>query len=267
MNTQRFFDDYRYAISWALAGTLLVSVFTSVFLVAQTVAVLDRTDRSEIENSITIEGNGEVIAIPDVANFSFTISETAETVELAQNIATDKNNNSLKYLRNKGIDDVDIKTTSYNVYPKYEWIRTECAFDGPCSGGKNELVGYTVSQTTKVKVRNTKDAGDILSGIGQIGISNVSGLTFLIDDEELLKEEARALAIADAKEKAEKIADELGIDLDDIIGFNENLGSRGGIDYGYDSLMTLEAKSSSVPEISVGENTITSRVYVIFEID
>jgi uncharacterized protein YggE len=267
MSTQRFFDDYRYAISWALAGVLLVSVFASIFLIAQTIVVLDKNDDSVIENSITISGKGEIIAIPDVATFSFTISETAETVESAQSTATEKNNTALKYLKNEGVDEKDIKTTSYNVYPKYEWIRPQCAFDGPCPGGNNELVGYTVSQTTKVKVRDTQKAGDILSGIGQIGISNVSGLTFSIDDEEGLKEEARAMAIKDAKEKAEKIADDLGVDLDDVISFSEDSGFRGGIDYGFDAVMTLEAKSSSAPEISVGENTITSRVYVTFEID
>jgi uncharacterized protein YggE len=157
---------------------------------------------------------------------------------------------------------------SYNrsdVNPKYEWKQGICN-QNFCDGGKSVLTGYEVSQNIDVKVRDTSKAGEILSGIGSIGISNVSGLKFTVDDDEALKNEARAKAIEDAKLKAELVAKNLGVKLVKVISYYEENDQPVYDGYGRGGDM-VEAKAVSVaPEIPTGENKIISKVSVTFEI-
>ncbi|HXK39099.1 MAG TPA: SIMPL domain-containing protein, partial [Candidatus Paceibacterota bacterium] len=134
--------------------------------------------------------------------------------------------------------------------------------------GKQVLVGYEVSQTLSVKVRDTKMAGDLLSGVGSRGATEVSGLSFTIDDEDALKAEARDKAIAQAKSKAEVLAKSLGVSLVRVVGFYENEGGMPIYAYGLggdERMMTSSAPKAS-PEIPVGQNKIVSNVSVTYEI-
>src|SRR3990167_7589733 len=132
-------------------------------------------------NTINVSGEGEVFAVPDTATFSVTVQETAKDVQTAQAAATKKNNDIIAYLKGVGIDEKDIQTTDYNIYPQYEYGTQICPMGSYCPPGKQTLTGYQVSQTLTIKVRDTKKAGDLLSGVGSRGATNVSGLSFTID--------------------------------------------------------------------------------------
>lgn len=263
----RFFSDTKYAISWGILGLIVLSVLGAVFLLVQTFASAGWINNQDYPNTIVVSGVGEAVAVPDVATFSFSVVESSEDVASAQNIATEKFNKVFEYLKNSGIEEKDMKTTGYNVYPKYEWIQPICISEISCPRGKNELVGYEVSQSVKVKVRDTQKAGDILSGIGSFNVSNISGLNFEVDDEEALIADARSKAIEDAKVKAKKLAKELGVNLVDIIGFNE--GYEGPV---YESYMESKAYGlggdmmMESPSIPTGENQIERTVYITYKI-
>lgn len=220
-------------------------------------------------NTISVTGEGEVFAVPDLASFSVTIQEEAKEVKDAQKVATQKTNDIIAYLKSAGIADKDIKTTDYSVYPKYNWQQEVCAVGRPCVPGKQVMEGFTVSQTIAVKVRDTEKAGDILSEVGNKGANTVSGLNFTIDDEDKLKSEARAKAIADAESKAEELAEQLGVDLVRIVGFSENGGGYAPM-YMKREAMAVSMDSSMggapAPELPVGENKIQSSVSVTYEI-
>ncbi len=217
-------------------------------------------------NTISVSGDGEVFAVPDTATFSVTIEEEAKDVKSAQDVATKKGNDIIAYLKQQGIDEKDIQTTGYSVYPQYDYTSGVCT-QGYCPPGKQLLRGFQVSQTLTVKVRDTKKAGEILSGVGSRGVSSVSGLSFTIDDQDKLEAEARDKAIAKAKDKAEVLAQSLGVRIVRVVGFSE--GGGGGPIY-YTKVMSMEARSggevASSPEIPVGQNKITSNVTVTYEI-
>jgi len=225
-------------------------------------------------NTITVSGEGESFAVPDIATFSFTVTEEGATSAAAQEKATEKINDATAYLKEQKIDEKDIKTIAYNIYPKYEYETQACPVSSsgisyPCVPGKQKLVGYETSQTISVKVRDTKVAGDLLVGIGKVGISNVSGVDFTVDDDNAIKDEAREKAIVQAREHAEVLAKQLGVRLVRVVSFNEN-GSP--YYYAYDSKVALEAGGrggatpSVAPDLPVGENKYTSNVTVTYEI-
>lgn len=225
-------------------------------------------------NTITLSGHGEVTAVPDIANVYFTISKEAKTVKEAQAGVATIEKKALDFLKEKNIDEKDIKTTTASVYPKYDYVRTLCPQieiggvsqpDYNCGTGKSVLVGYTASESITVKVRNTDDVGDIMQGLGATGVSNLSGPNFAIDNEDALEAEARKKAINDAREKAKVLAKDLGVRLGRIVNFSE--GDNYFPMYAKSAMMDSAVSSAPAPaEIPKGENTISSDVTITYEI-
>jgi len=241
----------------------------SVFLLAQTVNSIRNYKYigSGIvpQNIISVSGEGEVFAIPDVATFSFSVTETTENVQDSQNSVTDKINSALSKIKSFGVDEKDIKTLDYSAFPKYEYPRVLCnGID--CSPTREVLVGYTVTQTISVKVRTVDDAGKIIGSLGEAGITNLSSLSFTVDDEEKLKEEARSLAIEEAKEKAKTLARDLGVKLVRIVGFSEQGNGQPIFFKTTAQLDALGRETAPVPNIPTGENKITSNITITYEI-
>ncbi|MCC2630876.1 MAG: hypothetical protein K0S38_685 [Candidatus Paceibacter sp.] len=250
-------------------AAIALLVVGSIFLAAQTVLAVKSwklTDDKAGSPEITVSGKGEAFAVPDIATFSYTVTEEGKTVKEAQDKATPKTNAILAFLKGEGIVEKDIRTVGYDAQPKYDYSRKICPANSICPSSPT-IVGYTVSQTIEIKVRDTAKAGDILSGVGSKGVSTVSGLNFTIDDEDKITAEAREQAIADAKAKAEVLAKDLGVKIVRIKTFQEN---SGGIPRFYDAKATLEVGNQSAvapsPEIPMGENKVTSNVQITFEI-
>ena len=209
----------------------LVAKLAVVFLAVATVLVGAQAIKALINldvppqisgNVISVEGTGKVAAVPDVATVSYTISETATTVAQAQDAATKKSNIALALIEDLGIEEKDIKTTSYNVSPKY-------SYQGPCYSSycppyESRITGYTVSQTVEVKVRDLSLTGKVLASLGEAGISNLYGPNFIIDDEDDLRAEAREEAIKEARAKAKELAKDLNVRLVRVVSFWENSG-------------------------------------------
>ena len=234
--------------------------------------------------TISFSGHGEVDAVPDIANVSFTISKDDTTVKAAQADVATVEKNSLDFLKSKNIADADIQTADVSVNPKYQNEKSVCplipipmnvgvsggAVNQPAPyycppSGNQVIVGYTASESITVKVRNTDNVGAIMQGLGIAGISNLSGPDFAIDNPEAVQAQARKLAIDDAKAKAEALAKDLGVSLGKITSFSENGNSPMPIMYA--SAMASGAPQAPAPAvIPAGTNTITSDVTITYEI-
>jgi len=253
------------------AGALgMLALFLLVLTISELKAFKFIGSGVTASNTIAVSGSGEVFAVPDTATFTVTVHEDGETVGAAQDKATEKMNDIIAYLKQSDVDEKDIKTTSYNVNPKYEWEQAQVCRNGYCPPGKQTLVGFEVYQSVTVKVKDTKKAGELLSGVGSKGASDVSGLSFTIEDEDELKAEAREKAIAEAKDKADALARQLGVSVVRVVGFYEDSGGyQPPIAYGMGGdmavrNMAMEAKAA--PDLPVGENKIISNVSITYEI-
>lgn len=223
-------------------------------------------------NTITMSGYGEVSAVPDVANVRFTIEKEAKTVAEAQEAVAEQEAEVLEFLRDSEIEERDIKTTNVSFYPKYEVAPGDASLR-PCNEfycpplpSKTVVVGYVASESITVKVRNVDNVGEITQGLGELGITQLSGPDFTIDDEDALKAQARKDAIDDAREKAEVLADDLGVRLGRVVTFTES-------DYGFPiyavrntSLQEGAADKAMPPELPAGENIVSSNVTITYEI-
>jgi len=222
-------------------------------------------------NTIQVQGEGEVSAVPDIAKFSFSIKEEALTVSDAQAVVNEKMSNVLDFLKQSEIDEKNIKTTGYNIYPRYEWQSEKIVCYGlncPAPDRERILVGYEVSQNISVRLENIDKAGEILSGIGSLEVTNISGLSFEIDDEDDLKRQARKEAIEEAQEKAKQLAKDLGVSLGRIVYYSSNEGNVYPQYAVMEKTMMLGMGGADMApaEIPVGENEIKTTVNITYEI-
>ncbi len=217
--------------------------------------------------TISVSGEGEVMARPDVGTFSFTVEAEADDASAAQTASAERMNAVLAYLTEQGIEERDVKTQNYSLQPKYRFEERVCPMGSYCPPGERIADGFTVMQTVSVKVRDLDAAGDIISGVGQTGATNISSLGFTIDDPSILEAEARGLAIADAEAKAEALAEALGVTLVRMTGFYEQ--EEGYYPYGKGGDMMMEQASfdgAVAPSLPVGEDETRSMVTITYEI-
>ncbi|MEK7460183.1 MAG: SIMPL domain-containing protein [Patescibacteria group bacterium] len=221
-------------------------------------------------NTIAVSGESEVYATPDIATITFSVREESKKLADAQDKVNKKVQTALAEVRKAGVAEKDIKLQNYSSYPKYEWTPGNVSCMGldcpPAYPGKQVLMGYEVSQSVIITVRNLDAVNALVDGLGTAGVTDMQGPNFAIDKKDALEAEARKQAIDKARAKAEVLADDLGVTLVRVVSFSE--GGNYPI-YGR-PMMALSKEASggdsSMPELPQGEEKITSNVTITYEI-
>ncbi len=222
----------------------------SLFLL---VAMNQVSNTAATTNTISFNGEVKVRAKPDVAAISLSIVTEAVTSKAAQDDNSRKSKAVTNFLKNQGVEEKDIKTTGYNIYPQYNYPRN----------GNPEIRGYQVNQTIDVKVRDLDKVSSVLDSVVSAGVNQVNSLSFEIDEPEKLKAEAREKAIEDARAKADELEDQLGVDLGKIVNFSESIGGfPGPIFYAAERGMG----GGGGPSVPTGENEIVVQVTITYQI-
>lgn len=223
--------------------------------------------------SFSASGEGRVTAIPDTAQFSFGVTtEGGKDIAALQKQNTDKAKAAIAYVKAQGIEDKDITTTGYDISPRYGYVNCAQSTGGivpprPCES--SSIIGYTVSESVTVKARDFTKLGDLISGVAAKGANNVSGLTFTVHDKEAVENEARAKAVAQAKDKAEAFAKAGGFRLGRILSVQES-GSVPPIYYAKNMVglgAGAVAERAAAPDIQPGSQEIISNVTLTYEIE
>ncbi len=251
------------AVRIMLISTL---VALTLFLLAQTITTAEKFDQSNTSTTatITVRGNGQVTLPPNIAKVSFTVENIAKTVVTAQAATTKQANAAIDFVKGQGIADKDIKTLSYNISPQYSYP-TPCSPGMLCQpySGTPKIVGYQVSETIQIMIQDLPATGSVISGLGALGVQNVQGPEFALDNATSGYDAARAAAIDNAKTQAALLAAQLGISLGKIVNFSESPGNSPVPVYG----MAAESISgASTPNIPIGENTYNASVSITYEI-
>lgn len=222
------------------------------------------TNNIPAANTITVSATSEVYAKPDLALSVFSVLSEAKTVGEAMQDNTAKMNAIIALVKNQGVEDKDIKTINFSVYPRYEWYDIKNCSSSYCPSGERVLVGYEVSQSLQVKMRDLTKVGGIIEGVVEAGANQVGDLQFTVDNEDALKEEARNNAIEEAKNKAKILAENLDIRLVKVISFSES----GVFPAPYYSASVKEAVGvgGGAPDIQTGENKTSVTVTLTYQI-
>lgn len=166
-------------------------------------------------NSISVMGEGKTMVKPDMLVVNLSVSELADTTELAQTQSNEKVNKVRELLSGLNIPENSLKTTSVNVSPEYDWSEP--------SGRK--LLGYRSRHSMSITLSGEKFGkigGQIITDVSKIGGVNVDGTYFDLKDKNTALAGARDIALEDAKTKAEQLAKASGGKLGKVITITDN---------------------------------------------
>jgi uncharacterized protein YggE len=216
--------------------------------------------------TISVSGTGDYMAVSDVAMISMSVTKEASTTKEAQNLLNEEVTKTLTYLKSQKIDEKDIKSEYGGLNPKYASTTPIECFRYPCPQPESKIVGYIATQSITIKVRDVDTANTVRTGLANLGITDITGPTFSIDNEDMFKTFARGLAIKDAQEKAELLAKQLHVRLGKIITYSEDGSNPYPLMYAKGVAMDSVGAAPTAPTLPKGENKITSNVTITYEI-
>ncbi len=204
---------------------------------------------------ITSVGQGKVFAKPDIALVSIGV----QTQGMKSNDVVTENNTKMNAIttaiKNLGVEEKDIQTSSYNLSPVYDYTERGRVFRG-----------YSLNQAVNVKIRNFDKIGDILDKATSLGANTVGDLQFTIDDQEKVISEARTKAIAEAKTKAGDLAAAAGLKIVKLVNISEGNAPSPQPLYGKGGGELDMVSSSVAPQIQTGQMEINSTVYLTYRV-
>ena len=200
---------------------------------------------------IALTGHGEVKAKPDLAVVTVGVlsqSQTARQAVTDNNAAMEKVIASLKAA---GIEAKDIQTSNFLVNPRYDYQ----------NNSQPRLIGYDVSNTVGVTVRDLEKLGSILDDVVSEGSNQINGVMFGIAERDRLEDEARKLAVADASRKARIYGEAAQLTLGQIVAISESSSAPPIPVY-----RSMKAEAASPVPIAEGEQTVAIEVNITWEL-
>lgn len=199
---------------------------------------------------VTVVGAGDAQGRPDTATVQIGVETEGATSQEALAKNTEQAQAIQQKLKELGIDEKDIQTSSFNIYPNY-------GQDG------RQITGYRVGNSVSVKIRNLDQSGTLLDQVVQAGANSIYGISFSVENPKDLLNQAREQAIQDARASAEQLARASGASLGQVLVITENIGSTPIPMPIADRAM--EATSQAVP-VEPGQQSFSMNVQVTFEL-
>lgn len=256
MTVNSFFKENKFLTTYILAIVIGIIALWLInyFNISYPLTVTSRTASGEL----AVVGVGRVDATPDTATVDLGIVvNDADTIEAASSEINRVNNAIVAAVSALGIKKEDVKTSNYSIVPNYDYSR----------GGNGVITGYNGNTTITVKVTDTSKLPQVIEAGTRAGANQVIGTNYSIQEPEKIQEQARLKAIENAKEQAQKLANELGIKLGKVTNIIESSSGGGPIPM-YDKAIGMEGRGGinmPAPDLQPGTQTITSTVTLYFE--
>jgi uncharacterized protein YggE len=212
----------------------------------------------QAQPGLNVEGMGVVTVEPDLAELNLGVEVTEDNADLALVNANGALDNVMQVLEDAGVAEEDIQTTGLSIYPLYDF-----------SGETQEITGYTASNLVDVKIRDLDSVGEIVDGVTNAAGNavRVNYITFTREDNEEALNQARNLAVEDARQKAEALADSSGVGLGSVQSISENsFVEPPPIPFAEGAAEAADETIISTP-ISAGTMEVTLSVFIVYNID
>ena len=212
------------------------------------------TIQQTTQRTLSVSGNGQAYLAPDIAYIYVGVHTEKTTAAAAVAENTTQTQAVIASLKKAGIDEKDLRTTNFSIYPQDK-------FD-PQTGTPTGEKTYVVDNTVYVTVRKLDQLGDLLDTVVQAGANSVNSVQFDVVNKADALKQARADAVKDAEAQAKELADAAGLSLGAVQSINfidnqpivfDGKGGGGGI----------APQAASVP-IQTGQLSFTVTVNVTY---
>jgi uncharacterized protein YggE len=231
---------------------------------------------NEPAHGISVSGQGEAKAAPDIARANLGVEVRAETAEQATADVNQRMGAVIAALKQAGIADKDLRTNSLSIgfeqepqppviiqapSPTRGKVAPEAA---PQPAPESTMRGhYRATNMVEATIRDMNGIGKVLKAAMDAGANNVWGISFEIEDPLALRVQARTQAIQRAQQSAQELARLSNVKLGKVLAISENDGG------GYAPMMksmAAQARDADVP-VEKGEITITHQVQLLYDFE
>lgn len=245
------------------ALVLLIALFAGAFRAFDFSAVQVANAQSAegaagLPRTITVVGEGKVKIKPDIARANIGVEVMKNSVKEASDANKAALESVLAALKQQGIAEKDIQTSGFSIYAE------RFGPDGPLPEDKTN---YRVSNNVSVVIRDLDKVGAILDAAIEAGANNIYGIEFGLDNTEGVQGEARKEAVANARAKAEELAELNGVTVGMVVSVSEIVGGNGGY-YNASNFNQLDRAmgGGGGTPVTPGELDLTLQLQVVYTI-
>jgi uncharacterized protein YggE len=210
---------------------------------------------------ITVVGEGETAASPDMAILSLSVLREADTARAALDQDNKAMADVIDAMKKAGVAERDLQASGLSIDPRYSTAK---------SGGEQQeeprIVGYRAVNGLTVRVRDLDKLGAIIDRSVSLGVNQGGGIAFTNEDMSKPMAEARKRAMQDAIARARTLTEAAGVKTGRIIEISEQSYQPAPRPMAMKARSFAAAPADSVP-VQAGENTYHATVTVTFEID
>ena len=229
---------------------LTLRVLICAFLItAAAPAPVSAQAAERVEKLVTVTGEGTVAAAPDSAVIRLGVSSQGKTARAASDANAREMTVVLAAIKESGVADRDIQTTTLSLQPQYDPNKTDAA----------RLIGFQANNQVTVKIRDVARLPSVLDRAIAGGANEMSGVEFIVSEQGKLLDKARIEAIADARRKAELYATAAGMKIGRVMAISEE-----GSAPPQRAFQALRAGAAT--PLAPGEQTLRAVVTVSFEL-
>ena len=256
-------ENNNYLPKWLVAGLgILLMLFVLLLIIQKAYDLHTTFANAKPANTISVSGDGKVTATPDLATVSIGVLSQGSSAVDVKNQNNGKVNKVIAYIKAQGIDAKDITTSEFNFNPTQDY-----------SNGTPTITGYQGNQSITVKVHGVdKDQtvlDTIVDGAVNNGANEIDGVNLSVENPDALQQQAQQLAIANAKQKAQALAQAAGLTLGKVVSVSESgAGLPGPLPYALNSSMAMGIGGAKTvaPNIQTGNQEIDETMSVTFEV-
>lgn len=244
----------RTAICLAAATAITLTVLYFVTGPHWTPAALasQKTSASAFTRSVTVVGEGAVNIEPDVATARIGVVVLRTTVREASSEANEIMQGVKAALIAQNIEERDIQTRHFDISAERY---------GPEGLLSEEQVQYRVRNTANVTIRDLDNIGDILDAAIEAGANAIGSVRFSLESPAAVESRVRAMAVADARAKAEELAALIGVSVGEVSEVSEIIGHGGGY---FDNSFSDMAVAESAGAFSIGALTLAMQLQITY---
>ncbi len=212
---------------------------------------------------IQVSGHGTLQVVPDLAYLSLSIEKTASDAAAARADVEGRTAKVLEAARKAGVADKDIDAPSVSVYPEYGCASSGLSsVSGDCT---RKITGQHVSRSVILTLRDLSRYGELADGLFKAGITDLGNPDMDRSDRRALEQKARALAVADAHDKAAGLAQSAGVTLGPVYSISEQGG--GFTPRPMMARAALASGAAASPEFLNGKIEISADITVFYSIN
>jgi uncharacterized protein YggE len=206
------------------------------------------------DGRIVVTGSATVSGAPDTAMVSLSVVTDADTADAALAGNSRDTAKLIDAVKAAGVASADVQTSGFSVYPRYA-DRTDD--DAP-----PRIAGYTVRNGVSVRVREVGKLGELLDAAVRAGANQIDGVTFTIEDDTILRDQAREGAVRDARRKAELFAAAANVKTGRVLAISEMTAEMPPR-----PMMRMAAEAAPAVPVEAGSVELSAEVTVIFALE